>query len=299
MLRAGSTSPAENGLCVDRTNSSLIAPPCDSSCERFTNKPAARCAYGDQVLYNSMIDAWSMRNWVRSEDNSGHDHFFASFDKFLPAQINHNGDAIAEVASLAAADHLQYVELMHTADDMDSAQLGARLGWDDDFGHMRERLLSGGLKDVVSSTLSTLDQDETKMRSLLHCGTAQARAGCDVTIGYLYQVLRGLPKESVCAEIVLGFELASADARFVGLNLVMPEDWYVPMRDFDLHMRMLDYLHGVYPKVHITLHAGELAVGLVAPDGLTFHIRESIERGHAERIGHGTSVMNEKMRLIY
>jgi adenosine deaminase len=54
-----------------------------------------------------MIDAWSMRNWVRSEHNSGHDHFFASFDKFLPAQINHNGDAIAEVASLAAADHLQ------------------------------------------------------------------------------------------------------------------------------------------------------------------------------------------------
>jgi adenosine deaminase len=167
------------------------------------------------------------------------------------------------------------VELMHTADDMDSAQLGARLGWDDDFGHMREGLLSGGLKDVVSSTLSTLDQDETKMRSLLHCGTAQARAGCDVTIRYLYQVLRGLPKESVFAEIVLGFELASADARFVGLNLVMPEDWYVPMRDFDLHMRMLDYLHGLYPKVHITLHAGELAVGLVAPDGLTFHIRES------------------------
>src|SRR5215467_4879644 len=59
---------AENGLCVDRSNSSLIAPPCDSSCERFTNKPAARCAYGDQVLYNSMIDAWSMRNWVRSEE---------------------------------------------------------------------------------------------------------------------------------------------------------------------------------------------------------------------------------------
>jgi adenosine deaminase len=168
---------------------------------------------------------------------------------------------------------------MHTADDMDSAQLGARLGWDDDFGHMRERLLSGGLKDVVSSTLSTLDQDETKMRSLLHCGTAQARAGCDVTIRYLYQVLRGLPKESVFAEIVLGFELASADARFVGLNLVMPEDWYVPMRDFDLHMRMLDYLHGVYPKVHVTLHAGELAVGLVAPDGLTFHIRATDDEG--------------------
>src|ERR1041385_2012413 len=65
------------------------------------------------------------------------------------------------------------------------------------------------------------------------------------------------------------------------------------MHDFDLHMRMLDYLHGVYPKVHISLHAGELASGLVPPEGLHFHIRESIERGHAERIGHGVSVMEE------
>jgi len=71
----------------------------------------------------------------------------------------------------------------------------------------------------------------------------------------------------------------------------------VPMHDFDLHMRMLDYLHGVYPKVHISLHAGELAMGLVPPEGLRFHIRESIERGHAERIGHGVSEINEREPL--
>jgi adenosine deaminase len=42
------------------------------------------------------------------------------------------------------------------------------------------------------------------------------------------------------------------------------------------------------------LHAGELAMGLVLPEGLRFHIRESVERGHAERIGHGVSVMEER-----
>jgi hypothetical protein len=98
----------------------------------------------------------------------------------------------------------------------------------------------------------------------------------------------------VFAQILVGFELASADPQFVGLNLVMPEDWYVPTRDFNLHMAMMDYLHGVYPKVHISLHAGEIAMGLVKPEDLTFHIRASVERGHAERIGHGVSVMNEK-----
>ena len=56
---------ARDNLCVDRTTSILIAPPCDDSCDRYTSKPAIRCAYGDQVLYNSIIDAWSMRNWDR------------------------------------------------------------------------------------------------------------------------------------------------------------------------------------------------------------------------------------------
>jgi adenosine deaminase len=45
--------------------------------------------------------------------------------------------------------------------------------------------------------------------------------------------------------------------------------------------------------VHVTLHAGEIAPGLVPPDGLRFHIRESIEMGKAERIGHGVDVMYE------
>jgi len=58
-------------------------------------------------------------------------------------------------------------------------------------------------------------------------------------------------------------------------------------------MRIFDYLHKLYPKVHITLHAGELSPGLVPPDGLNFHIRQAVEVGHAERIGHGADVMHE------
>jgi adenosine deaminase len=44
--------------------------------------------------------------------------------------------------------------------------------------------------------------------------------------------------------------------------------------------------------VHITLHAGELGLGMVPPDGLCCHIRLAVEAG-AERIGHGVDVMFE------
>ena len=286
---------AADGLCVDRTTSQLLPGPCER-CEKYTNKPAVQCAYSDHVLYNSMIDAWSMRNW-HPEEESGHDHFFATFDKFFPATNGRTGTMLAEAASRAAADHLQYLELMHTADGMQAATLGSKVGWDDDFSQLREKLLAGGLKDIVASTRKQLDEDEARMGGVLRCGTPQADPGCRVTVRYLYQVLRGLPREVVFAQILLGFELARIDPRFVGLNLVMPEDWYVPMRDFRLHMRIMDHMHNRYPGVHITLHAGELAMGLVPPEGLRFHIRESIAQGHAERIGHGVAVMFENDSL--
>jgi hypothetical protein len=283
---------ASDNLCVDRTTSHAMAPPCDN-CEHYTPKPAIRCAYDDHILYNQIINAWSMRNW-RPGDESGHDHFFATFGKFSLASDTHIAEAVATVVSRAAKEHVQYIEFMHTADGHAAAQLGSKLGWNDDFGKMRDQLLSGGLKEIAAATSRTLADDESRARSEMKCGTADAEPGCNVVVRYLYQVLRGLPPEAVFAQIVLGFELASADPHFVGLNLVMPEDWYVPTHDFNLHMAMLDYLHGVYPKVHITLHAGELAAGLVKPEDLSFHIRASIERGHAERIGHGASVMLEK-----
>jgi len=281
---------AANGQCVDRASAHVLAGPCDP-CEGSSPKPGARCAYQDPGLYNSLVDAWSMRNW-RPERVSGHDHFFATFGKFSPATIGHVGDILAEVASRSARDRLQYLELMHTADGGQAGTLAATVPWDDDFATLRNRLLPG-IKTAVASSRKQLDDDEAKMRAVLGCGTAQADPGCGVTVRYLYQVLRGLPREQVFAQILFGYEIASTDPRVVGVNLVMPEDWAVPMRDFRLHMRMLEFMHGAYPRVHLTLHAGELAMGLVPPEGLRFHIRESIERAHADRIGHGVSIMSE------
>jgi adenosine deaminase len=72
------------------------------------------------------------------------------------------------------------------------------------------------------------------------------------------------------------------------------------MSEYHRQMLMLDYLHSVYPKVHISLHAGEIAPSIVPPEGLRFHIREAIDLGHAERIGHGVDIMyeNEPQALL-
>jgi adenosine deaminase len=58
-------------------------------------------------------------------------------------------------------------------------------------------------------------------------------------------------------------------------------------------MSIIDFLKPLYPKAQITLHAGEISNGLVPPEVLRFHIRDSVRRGHATRIGHGVDVMQE------
>jgi adenosine deaminase len=131
-----------------------------------------------------------------------------------------------------------------------------------------------------------------------HCDAPPGQPACSVEVRYLYQVLRNMPAPAVFAQIVLGFEVASADLasphpHYVGINLVQPEDGEFSMSDYTLQMQMIAALRPYYPHVPVSLHAGELAAGLVPPDGLRFHIRSALEIAHADRIGHGVDVMDE------
>lgn len=279
---------AEKGLCVDPTSFYLSEPPCGGA----KGAVPARNALADRFLYRDMVDAYSMRKWELS-GLSGHDHFFDTFDKFIVASYGNTGKMLAETAARAASQREIYQELMHAPAFPETLALANRAGWDDDLARQREKLLANGMAQVVAAARKEMDEAEAVRDSTLHCATAQPDPGCKIVQRYQYMALRGVPKEVVFTQMVLGFELARTDPRFVGINLVQPEEWYVSRRDFALHMRMLQYLHGVHPSVHIALHAGELAQGMVTPEELTFHIRSSVETGHAQRIGHGMDVMYE------
>ncbi|HEX9939669.1 MAG TPA: hypothetical protein VGB15_21220 [Longimicrobium sp.] len=286
----------EDGLCISRRALALIRPPCT-----FTpDTVAADSAYASQALYDRLVDAFSMRNWNEARPLSGHDQFFGTFDRFTAAS-RRVGDELAEAQSRAATGRVSYLELMQTADGGVALSLGPRVlgdtvfapGRQPDFAAARQALVQGGIANAVAAARANLTRTETRRDTVLRCRTPQADPGCQVEVRWLYQVLRGLDPRGVFAQILTGFELASADPRVVGFNLVMPEDGRVSMRDYTLHMRMIDYLHRFYPRVKISLHAGELAPGLVPPEGLRFHVRQAVELGHASRIGHGVDVMYE------
>ncbi len=281
----------EDGLCVDVKQLAFTKCPAGGDGDK-TIVPASD-AYKSQALYDQLINAFSMRSFVPYAGVSGHDHFFDTFGKFGGTNASHKPEWLDEVASRAAAQNEQYLELMETPDFSIAARAAGEVGWKDDFKELREALLAHNLKENVKEATQYLDGIETKRREIEHCGETNAAEACKVDVRFIYQVLRGFPKEIVFAQTLLGFEAASADPeRIVGINFVMPEDGYISMRDYALQMRMVKFLHETYPKVHITLHAGELGYGMVPPDGLCCHIRLAVEAG-AERIGHGVDVMFE------
>jgi adenosine deaminase len=162
--------------------------------------------------------------------------------------------------------------------------LADQVGFDGDFAGTRQRLLDAGMAGAVAEVRAQTSQILADFRTTLGCGTAHASAACDLPIRFDYQVIRVLSPAQVYAQMVLGFELQRADPRWVGVNLVAPEDNIVSLEDYRLHMAMLGYLHRVYPDGHITLHAGELVPGLVPPADLRFHIRSAIEQGKAQEM---------------
>jgi adenosine deaminase len=289
---------AEDHLCVDIAKLAFAKPqPLSSNGAEQAGcgdgKVPATDAYKDQHLFDALVDAFSMRGFVPAPGVTGHDHFFDTFSKFGGTDRGHLGEWIDEVVTRAAAQNEQYLELMHTPDFSHTAAIAREVGWRDDFSQLRDELLAHGLRDDVAPAKSAFDQAEGLRRTRERCGRADAASACRVQVRYLCQVLRGFPKEQVFAQTLLCFETAAADPRFVGINLVMPEDGYTAMTDYALHMRMVGFLRGLYPKIHVSLHAGELAPGVVPYEGLCCHIRLAVEQAQAERIGHGVDIIYE------
>jgi adenosine deaminase len=288
-IRAG----AADHLCVNLLSMSLVKEP-KGTCK--SGEVPAEKANSDQHLYDALIDAFSMRGFVPTPGVTGHDHFFDAFGKFIAAATDtHTGEWLDEVATRAQLQNEQYLELLVTPDFTHTATIARTVGWhpDESLGDLRSQLLAHGLRDDIAVARAYLDQGEALRGQIEHCGQANPAPACEVEIRYIYQVLRANPPEQVFAQTLLGFEAASADPRFVGINFVQPEDNHTAMADYALQMTMIGFLHDLYPKVHITLHAGELAPGMVPPDGLCCHIRMAVEVAHAERIGHGVDVMYE------
>jgi len=280
------------GFCATLDGLS-IAPPPPAGCP--ANQSLDPAAGDDTSTTDRLIDAFSTRGWqqgVGHNDRSGHNQFFATFDRFGPIARGHSGEMLAALRRQAALDRLSYLEIDHNTDVLSHYALQASAApmtaaqIPEIFAAER-----AGVEALLPQGSAEISRDEAKATQLLACDTPNP--ACDIKIHYLFQALRALPPRQVFRSLMLGFAMAATDPRWVGVNIVMPEDAPIALADYDLHMAMIAFLSRQYPKVNRSLHAGELAPGLATPQDLKDHIAKAVAAG-AQRIGHGVDIAYEE-----
>jgi adenosine deaminase len=281
---------AQSGLCVDAAGLAVVPPPCPA--ERAIATMAEREPFAFARLINSLSTRGVQRG-VGANEASGHTQFFSSFERVGPAYAADIGRWIAVARSSAARDKVSYVELMHNPRAIVEYAFAAKDEPTDEtrLAAIYEREI-GGIAPLLDKAIAELDRDEAASAKRLGCGTAKADPACEVAIHYLTFAWRGVPLAQAFRSLIAGFALAAKDPRFVGINIVQPEDDPIALRDYDLHMAMFRFLEAKYPAVPVTMHAGELTLGLVRPHDLRDHIAKAVASG-ARRIGHGTDIAFE------
>lgn len=284
---------AEDGLCVD-TRRWALTDPCTPG--------------GDQVLASSltgeqravMIDSLSTRR-DGFADRSGHDQFFTAFDRFGATRDFRRGDMLADLMATLASQNTFYVEVMWMPQSRQARELGRVAGWTEDLSEI-ERAVASGLPALVAAAMAETDAVIARAEAVLGCrlpaAPAQAdgastwpvRQGCDVTVRFLVQANRLLPPEQTYGQLALGAALIEADPRWVGLQLVAPEDHPNALANYDTHMAM--FAHMVDRGVPVALHAGELTLDYATPEDISDHVGLAVQAG-ARRIGHGVTIPSE------
>jgi adenosine deaminase len=263
-------------------------------------QPDSNCLKADEVrkdnrFYREVLMQWSDKDY----DNHSHEqtppdeHFFDTFGLFGPVSTYATREGLQQLKLRAKAENLQYIETMlHSAPATANPEFGARI----------DALSPNANDEAVNQALAPfadfLSKDDATQKRIgdFVKSVADDTAGlddADFTLRTQTYVSRNSAPSKVFAGLYAAFSASQNNPMIVGVNIVGPENGYVALRDYKLHMRMFRFLKQRFPSVHLALHAGELTLGMVPPEELRGHIRDAIEIAGAERIGHGVDVTYE------
>ncbi|QYF94338.1 adenosine deaminase [Massilia sp. PAMC28688] len=247
----------------------------------------------DDYTYRELLQRWSAKDF----DNHGaiqpppDRQFFQTFGYFNAVSNANFNEGLQEIKKRAIEENVGYIETMFKlAPFVANADFDAR---------MRQAASSDAvLTDTMRGWLAALEQDAAFNKSVADYSAkiTSAHEGIDderFTMRYQAYVLRLLSPSQVFSSMVGAFKASTSNPLVVGVNIVGQESQAVSMRDYALHMKMFQFLKTQYPKVKLALHAGELALGDVPPDGLRFHIDHALVVAGADRIGHGLDLAHE------
>ncbi|MFZ6819276.1 adenosine deaminase [Undibacterium sp. Ji22W] len=249
----------------------------------------------DNALYRELMSAWSVVDF----DNHGHtqlppdQHFFNTFGYFSSIAKYSTNVGLQILKQQAKNENIQYLETMlRSAPVTEHAELSARLD------ALSSTSSAADMQQAFSQFADFLAQDnatQKKITDFVKEAETDAAGIDDAEFSLRFQtyVSRNSPASKVFAGLYSAFAASQSNSLIVGVNIVGAEHALIALRDYQLHMHMFAFLKQRFPKVRLSLHAGELALGIVAPEHLQSHIRDAVQIAGAERIGHGVDIVHE------
>lgn len=269
----------------------------NDNCLRFSQLNSLKLL---PTFKQKLIQKWSVKDYNGVSYPS--DKLF--FETFPGFGIANNSQArldtgVLELKRRAIKENVSYIETMFT-----SIPCGNTSGIDP---NLNSQLLSAQAQGNEGLAMSILDNifQQLQAKNVKQCAatfnnelTAMHNRlqidDANFTMRYQNYVTRVVQPLDVFKNMVVCFESANTTPLVVGVNIVAPEDNEISMRDYWLHMLMFRFCHARYPAVKYAMHAGELTLGTVKPEDLSWHINAAVRTAGASRIGHGVDMPYEK-----
>ena len=287
----------KKGWLIDECTLKIVESISDTTCKPLTV---------DEVIsagptYRKLLSLWS------DKDFGNHIHrtpppdekFFNTFGFFGPIADDFVPIGLSILKKRALEENVSYIETMLSQVGVNSSKFFS----DTDRGRINGNLTDARSQAEVDRVLDQVVEKYVQSKefntrinqfvSIVHSN----HEGIDddfFMMRYQTYAVRVLDPLSVFTDLLSGYLAADRSALIVGVNIVAPENNYIALRDYTLHMQMYNYLLRKYPSVNRALHAGELTLGMVRPINLNFHIREALEIARAQRVGHGVDLPYEE-----
>jgi adenosine deaminase/adenosine deaminase CECR1 len=287
---------AENFYLNTETMDVLKEKPSTGNWEQFSTLKNR----GELDAYKQKImQKWSVKDY-NHVDYPSDKLFFESFMKFEPAIKGNFGQGLLELKNRAITENVSYIETQLSTIPC-SMNTGDLTSFNNRLRQLAKVKDEKGILQSLDSVYNVLQQKNAASYATDFNTNFVAKLHNDLkiddarfTMRYQNFVLRFMEPVDLFKNLVIAFISADSSPLMAGVNIVSPEDGETSMKDYWLHMVMFKYCHSRFPNVKYTLHAGELTLGLVQPEDLTWHINAAVHIAGANRIGHGVDMAYEQ-----
>lgn len=249
----------------------------------------------DNSFYRELLERWSDKDYTNhfQAQLPPDQQFFNTFSYFAPISSVDYHAGLQSLKIRAQQENLGYLETMlKGGPTIDKPELAGLLnGLNNDATPTQLAKACEQAYDLLAGDADTNRKVEAYLQELTEAAAGLDDAG--FTLRFQAYVSRNTTPANVFSSLYTSFAAARRSKLIVGVNIVGPENGFIAMRDYSLHMKMFAFLKERFPGVKLSLHAGELTLGMVPPEGLRSHIREAVLVAGAERIGHGVDIAYE------